>query len=65
MTDEQRWLLLYGRRWVDWWELEDNQAILGISDLAERMHDTQSLESDPSRLRVRLKPKEENESIRV
>ena len=65
MTDEQHWLLLYGRRWVDWWELEDSEGILGISNLAERMHDALLLESDRSKLRVRLKPKEENEPIRV
>ena len=62
MTDEQRWLLLYGSRWVDWWELEDSGD---LSPMFERMHDARLLESDQSRLRVRLKPKERSELIRV
>ena len=62
MTDEHRWLLLYGRRWVDWWELEDNGD---LNPMFKRMHDAQLLEGDHARLKVRLKPKEENESIRV
>lgn len=62
MTDEHRWLLLYGRRWIDWWELEDNGD---LNPMFERMHEAGMLESDHTKLRVRLKPKEENESIRV
>lgn len=64
MTDEQLWLLRYGRGWVDWWELASETGD-DLSSLAERMHDARLLESDHARLRVRLKPKEENESIRV
>lgn len=62
MTDEHRWLLLYGRRWIDWWELEDNGD---LNPIFERMHEAGMLESDHARLKVRLKPKEENEFIRV
>jgi hypothetical protein len=75
MTDEHRWLLFYGRRWVDWWEFEDDPRMprfeerrdtLGVPDLIERMHAAGLLESDRKRLRVRLKTKKErNESIRV
>lgn len=64
MTDEQRWLLLYGRRWVDWWELANAEGD-SVSGLSERMHDAGMLEADRRKLRVRLKPKEANESIRV
>ena len=64
MTDEQIWLLQFGRRWVDWWELA-NAEDTDISPLCERMHEAGMLESDHRRLRVRLKPKEEDESIRV
>lgn len=65
MTDEQKWLLLYGSRWVDWWELADSESSLSVSDLSERMRDAGMLESDHKRLKVRLKQKEENEPIRV
>lgn len=65
MTDEQRWLLLYGRRWVDWWELEDSEATLGVSELFERMMDYGKLEVDVKTNQVRLKTKEENEPVRV
>lgn len=63
MTDEQKWLLLYGRRWVDWWELEEENG--EISPVFERLSDANKLKQNASTLRVRLKTKEENESISV
>jgi hypothetical protein len=64
MTDEQIWLLRYGRGWVHWYDLA-NETGDDLSKLAERMHEARMLESDHARLCVRLKPKEENEPIRV
>lgn len=64
MKDEDIWLLQFGRRWVDWWELS-NEDGSNISALCERMHDAGKLESDHTKLRVRLKPKEKDEPIRV
>jgi hypothetical protein len=64
MTDEQIWLLRFGRGWVDWWELADETSI-DIDPIAERMHNAQMLEKDTNSLRVRLRPKEENEPIRI
>jgi len=58
MTDEQIWLLRFGRGWVDWWELA-NESGDDISSLAERMHEAQMLEKNIKSLRVRLKTKEE------
>lgn len=64
MTDEQIWLLKYGSRWVDWWELA-NADETGVDALCERLHEGNKLERDHKKLRVRLKPKEKDESIRV
>jgi hypothetical protein len=58
MTDEQIWLLRFGRGWVNWWELA-NESGDDINSLAERMHEAQMLEKDAKRMRVRLKTKEE------
>ena len=58
MTDEQIWLLRFGRGWVNWWELADESGD-DINPVAERMHEAQMLEKDTNSLRVRLRPKEE------
>ena len=58
MTDEQIWLLRFGRGWVDWWELAD-ESNEDIDPIAERMHNAGMLRSDRSTMRVRLKTKEE------
>ncbi len=66
MTDEQIWLLRFGRGWVDWWELADETNI-DIDPIAERMHNAGMLRSDRNTMRVRLKTKEEmnHEPIRI
>ena len=64
MTDEQRWLLIYGRQEVPWYELITGPVGGQLADpLFERLRDAGKLEADISRMTVRLK--EENESIRV
>lgn len=63
MKDEDIWLLMYGSRWVDWWEL-GNADETDISELCQRMHESNKLESDKDGLRVRLK-KGKDEPIRV
>lgn len=66
MTDEQIWLLRFGRGWVGWWELADESGG-DIAPIAERMHEAQMLAKDVNSLRVRLKTKEEmnHEPIRI
>jgi hypothetical protein len=63
MTDEQIWLLRFGRGWVDWWELEDVED--SVDPLFERLTDAGKLEMDAESLRIKLRSKEEDESIRV
>lgn len=62
MKDEDKWLLVYGRGWVDWWDLEgtnDEQ----LDPLFVRLSEDGKLEMDESYVRVRLK--EKDESVRV
>ena len=69
MTDEQKWLLIFGRDWHPCEELEDAEG--EIAYLYDRMSTAgdlrgRLLEHDPSRYEVRLRPpKEENEPIRI
>jgi hypothetical protein len=64
MTPEQIWLLKYGRGWVHWYELADEND--GVNDLVMRMHEARLLKTDSNRMCVRLKTeKERNELIRV
>jgi hypothetical protein len=63
MTDEQIWLLRFGRGWVDWWELEGVED--GIDPVFERLADAGKLETDANALRIKLRSKEEDESVRV
>jgi hypothetical protein len=65
MTPEQIWLLKYGRGWIHWYELADEDGD-GVDDLLERMHEARLLKTDSNRMCVRLKTeKERDESIRV
>lgn len=62
MKDEDKWLLVYGRGWVDWWELE-NSDDEDLNPLFVRLSEAGKLEMDPNYVRVRLK--EKDEPIRV
>lgn len=64
MTDEQIWLLQFGRGWVPWYELSlyDSEE---FNERAMRMHKAGQLQGDASRMMVRLKPQEEDATIRV
>jgi len=65
MTPEQIWLLKYGRGWIHWYELADEDGD-DVDDLLERMHEARLLKTDSNRMCVRLKTeKERDESIRV
>jgi hypothetical protein len=64
MTDEQKWLLIYGRQEVPWYKVITGLTGEQITDpLFERLRDAGKLKADINRMTVRLK--EENESIRV
>lgn len=66
MTDEQIWLLRFGRGWIAWYELVDGPVGEQIVDaLHTRLLDGGKIEVDKNTMRVRLKPKRENEFIRV
>ncbi len=62
MRDEDKWLLVYGRGWVDWWELEDTNDEQ-LNPLFVRLSEAGKLEMDANYVRVRLK--EKDESVRV
>lgn len=62
MKDEDKWLLVYGRSWVDWWELEDTNDEQ-LNPLFVRLSEDGKLEMDVNYMRVRLK--EKDESVRV
>lgn len=62
MKDEDKWLLVYGRGWVDWWQLEDAND-LQLDPLLSRLSEAEKLEFDINYGRVRLK--EKDESVRV
>jgi hypothetical protein len=65
MTDEQIWLLQFGRGWVAWYELA-NETEDDVTDLLERMHEARLLKTDSNRMCVRLKTeKEKDEPIRI
>lgn len=60
MTDEQIWLLRYGRGWVPWYELIDGPVgEQKIDVLHERLTDAGKLEVDRTKMRVRLKENKE------
>lgn len=62
MKDEDKWLLVYGRGWVDWWELEDTNDEQ-LNPLFVRLSEAGKLEMDANYVRVRLK--EKDETVRV
>jgi hypothetical protein len=60
MTDEQIWLLKYGRGWVSWYELVYGPAgNVTVDPIHTRLVDAGGIEIDKERMRVRLKTKEE------
>ena len=66
MTDEQIWLLKYGRGWVPWYELVDGSVgEQDVDPVYERLVAAGRIETAVRTMSVRLKPKEEDESIRV
>lgn len=59
MTDEQIWLLKYGRGWVPWYELVDGPpGEQEVDPLHVRLMDAEKIEIDKKTLRVRLKEKQ-------
>ncbi len=66
MTDEHIWLLKYGRGWVAWYELLSGPVgEQEVDPIHERLVAAGKVEIDKNSMRVRLKPKEENEFVRV
>ena len=66
MTDEQMWLLKYGRGWVPWYELVDGPVgEQEVDPLHTRLTEAGRLEINQNTMCVRLKPKEQNESVSV
>lgn len=66
MTDEQIWLLKYGRGWVPWYELMDGPTgEQEVDSTHTRLLDAGKMEINKNTMCVRLKPKTENEPIRV
>lgn len=56
MTDEQIWLLKYGRGWVPWYELVDGQVGgQEVDPVHTRLVDAGKIEVDKKQMRVRLK----------
>lgn len=56
ISDEQRWLLKYGRDWVAWYELMDGPVgEQDVDPLHTRLLEAGKMEIDRNRLRVRLK----------
>jgi hypothetical protein len=65
VTDEQIWLLKYGRGWVSWYELLDGPiGEQEVDSLHTRLLEAGKIQIDKNKLRVRLKEKT-NEPIRV
>jgi hypothetical protein len=62
MTDEGIWLLILGRDWHPYEVIEDNEAVFPAF---KRLSAAGRLEGNPITMYVRLRPKEENELIRV
>jgi hypothetical protein len=62
MTDEQMWLLVFGRDWHTVETVEDSEALLPAF---KRLGAAGELQWNPVTMYVRLRPKEENEFIRI
>lgn len=66
MTDEQIWLLKYGRGWVPWYELiEGAVGEQEVDPIHERLVAAGRVERDVKSMRVRLKPEEKNDVRRI
>jgi hypothetical protein len=63
MTDEQKWLLIFGRGWVDRVVIED--ADYEMYEMYKNLAIKEAFVYDLSLYRVKLKEKEVNEIIRV
>lgn len=60
MTDEQIWLLRFGRGWVPWYELLDGPVgEQDVDPLHTRLTEAGKMEVDKNRLSVRLKETKE------
>jgi len=56
MTDEQIWLLKYGRGWVPWYELVSGPVgEQEVDPLHTRLLDAGKMQVDKNKLQVRLK----------
>lgn len=56
VTDEQVWLLKYGRGWVPWYELLDGPVgEQEVDPIHERLVQAGRVEIDKNAMRVRLK----------
>lgn len=56
VTDEQVWLLKYGRGWVPWYELLDGPVgEQKVDPIHERLVQAGRVEIDKNAMRVRLK----------
>lgn len=65
MTDEQKWLLIFGSGWVPWYAVVDGPpGEQEVHPLHTRLTEAGKIEVDKNTMRVRLK-KEVNEIIRV
>lgn len=58
MTDEQKWILLFGRGWVDWVDLENN-ATVEVKDLCVRLQKESKLAYAIGSNRIKLREAEE------
>jgi len=62
MTDEGIWLLILGRDWHPYEVIQDNEVVFPAF---KRLSAAGKLQGDWVTMHVRLRPKEENEPIRV
>lgn len=63
MTDEQKWLLIFGSGWIDRVVIED--ADYEMYEMYKNLAIKEALVYDLPLYRVKLKEKEVNETIRV
>jgi hypothetical protein len=63
MTDEQIWLLVFGKGWQPYEKIAEAGG--EIPNVFSRMSAAGMLEGDPSTYQIRLRPEKPNESIRV
>jgi hypothetical protein len=62
MTDEQIWLLKYGRGWVPWYDLMYGPTgEQEVDPIHTRLLEAGKVEINKNTMCVRLKPKRENE----